>query len=154
MLLQPLKHALKGAKLKFRSDISYCSDDFNNHSMLLTHIEKELLPIANACRSYKFNIDFVSYHSASEAANTIASILQFGPIVGCSNASFNLILDKNFATVLPMDAIIGWLNRSRTYDPINANGQAIKERILEIKFDKSIHNVSETLNGLKNVNFN
>ena len=152
MLLQPLKHALKGAKFKFRSDISYCSDDFNNHSMLLTHIEKELLPLANSCRIYNFNICFFSYLSA--AANTLATILKFDPIDGCSNVSFNLILYSNFAIVLPMDAIIGWLNRSRTYDPINANGQAIKERILEIKFDKSIHNVSETLNGLKNVNFN
>ena len=156
MILQPIKRALKGAKLEFRGDISDRFCDFTDNSMLLTHIEKELLPIANACRSYKFNIDFFSYHSASEAANTIASILQFGPIAGCSNVSFNLILYKNFPTVLPVDAISNWLNRSRTYDAISANGQAIKERILEIKFDEyiPIHNVSETLNGLKKVNFN
>ena len=150
-------HALNGAKLEFRGAVSARFCDFTDNSMLLTHIEKELLPIANACRSYKFNIDFFSYHSASEAANAIASILQFGPIAGCSNVSFNLRIGNCFLVVLPVDAVSNWLNRSRTCGAISANGQAIKERILEIKFDAFdifILNITEMLNCLKKVNFN
>ena len=149
-------HALKGAKLEFRGDVSVRFCDFSDNSLLLTHIEKELLPIANACRTYtyKFKIAFdVDY---SVATNMIAKVLQFGPISGCFDVSLNLFPYKNFATVLPVDAISNWLNRSRTYGAISANRQAIEERILEIKFNESIpiHNVSETLNGLKKVNFN
>ena len=154
MILQPIKRALKGAKLEFRGDISDRFCDFTDNSMLLTHIEKELLPIANACRSYKFKIGFFSYLSASAAANTIASILQFGPIAGCSNVSFDLKLANYFATSLPVDAISNWLNHSRNFNAISANGQAIEDRILGIEINARILNISEMLSCLKKVNFN
>ena len=152
MLLQPLKHALKGAILEFRSDISYRLDNFTDNSMmLLSHFEKKLQPIADSCRSYKFKIGIDFDYSV--ATNMIAKVLQFGPISGCSDVSLNLFPHRNFMTVLLVDAISNWLNRIRTYGAISANGQAIKERILEIDYIPYIY-ISEMLNCIKKVNFN
>ena len=154
MILQPLKHALKGAKLELRGKISHRFCDFTDNSLLLTHIEKELLPIANACRTYtyKFKIAFdVDY---SVATNMLGKILRFGSIDGCSNVLFDLNHAIFSPTNLPVDTISNWLNRSRNFNAISANGQTIKERILEIKIDDRILNISEMINDLKKVNFN
>ena len=152
MLLQPIKHAISGAKFEFRGNVRSRFDrDVADNSILLAHLEKELLPICNACRSYLFEIHFKSdYSSDSSATNVIATILQFGPIDGCSEVLFNLYCTY-FDTELPVMSIMNWLNRVPNSDTINANGKVKKERILEI-FSPCIHNLLALVNGLKKVN--
>ena len=141
MLLKLIKQAINGAKFEFRSDVSNRLSGFTDNSMLLAHLEKELLPICNACRSYKFAI---SWPDNSAITNLIATILQFGPIDGCSEVLFNL---RCFSTEIPVMSIVNLLNRTIT------TGQAKKERILEIK-SISFSNLLALVNGLKKVNFN
>ena len=151
MLLQPIKHEINGAKFEFKAQI--CNNnyfrDFTDNSMLLAHLE-ELLPICNASRSYKFEIHFLSDYSS--ATNVIATILQFGPIDGCSKVLFYL-RSHFFPTELAVMSIVNWLNRSQNSDTVNAYWQVKKERILEIK-SYSIPNLLALVNGLKKVNLN
>ena len=151
MLLQPVKHAMNGAKFKFRVDVSSGLSGFTDNSMFLAHLKEELLPICNACRSYKFEIYFLSDHSS--ATNIIATILQFGPIDGCLKILFDLHSAQNFhnQTEMPVMSIVNWLNRGPNSDTINANGQLKKVRILEI-YSPSIPNLLALVNGLKKVN--
>ena len=153
MLLQPINHAINGAKFEFQGQI--CNNnsfhDFTDNSMLLAHLEKELLPICNACRSYKFEIFFWSDYSST--TNVIATILQFGPIDGCSEVLFDLYSNPHFQTEMPVMSIVNWLNHSRSSDTINNNGQVKKERILEIDSRAYITNLLALVNGLKKVNF-
>ena len=149
MLLKTSKGALNGAKLKFQGNVSGHLNDFTDHSMLLSHIEKELLPIASACHSYNFGIDLRSDNSAE--ANIFAAILQFEPVAVCSNVLFELYLGRQ--TELSVEPILNWLNRSRNYSVINANGPTNNERSLEIQTDEYISNVSEVQNGFKTVKF-
>ena len=72
MILQPLKTALKGAE--------FCFDYPDYDSMLLTrltHFGKEILPICDNCRSYRFKI---YVYRDSSADKLISTILQFGQI--------------------------------------------------------------------------
>ena len=154
MLLQPIKHAINGAKFEFIGQI-YNNDSFHyftDNSMLLAHLEDELLPISNACRSYEFDIYFLSDYSHS-TSNIIATILQFGQIDGCSNILFHLISAQDFHQIeIPVMSIANWLNRSS--DTINNNGQVKKERILVIDSRAAyITNLLALVNGLKKVNF-
>ena len=144
MLLQPIKQAINGAKFEFRGDVRGRFD----RDVLFAHLEKELLPICNACRRYKFAI---SWPDNSAITNTITTILQFGPIVGCSEVLFNL-RSQYLPTEIPVISIVNWLNRGPDSDTINA-GQAKKERILEVNA-RSISNLLALVNGLKKVNFN
>ena len=150
MLLQPIKHAINGAKFEFDS----CLDVFAaNNSMLLLHLEEELLPICTACRSYKFKIYFLSDYYLF-ATNVIATILQFGPIDGCSKVLFDLHSTRYLQTEMPVMSIVNWLNRGPNSDTINNNGQVKKERILEIDSRSTyITNLLALVNGLKKVNF-
>ena len=140
--MQPIKHAINGAEFEFRGDVSSTST--------LAHLEKELLPICNACRSYKFIIYFSLDYSS--ATNVIATILRFGTIDRCSKVLFNL-RSKYFPTELPVMSIVNWLNRGSNSDTINTNEQVKKERVLEI-YARSIPNLLALVNGLKKVNFN
>ena len=73
MILQPLKTALKGAE--------FCFDYPDYDSMLRTrliHFGKEILPICDNCRSYRFKI--YSYWRDSSADKLISTILQFAQI--------------------------------------------------------------------------
>ena len=121
--------------------------------MLLAHLEEELLPICNACRSYEFEIYFLSDYSS--ATNVIATILQFGPIDGCSKILFDLYSTQDFQTEMemPVMSIANWLNHSRCSDTINNNGQVKKERILEIDSRAYIPNIIALVIVLKKVNF-
>ena len=72
MFLQPLKTALKGAE--------FCFDYPDYDSMLLTrltHFGKEILPICDNCRSYRFKI---YVYRDSSADKLISTILQFAQI--------------------------------------------------------------------------
>ena len=156
MLLQPIKQAINEAKFEFRADVSSTSrlSDFTENSMLLAHLENELLTICNSCRSYKFAIRLPDNSSAT---NTITTILQFGPIDGCSKVLF--YLSSVFAvfspTELPVMSIVNWLNRGPNSDTINANGQVKKERVRVLEINaRSISNLLALVNGLKKVNFN
>ena len=157
MLLQPIKHAINGAKFEFKGEIfNYdCFHDFTDNSMLLAHLEEEMIPICNACRSYKFEINFLSDHSS--ATNVIATILQFGPIDGCSKILFDFRSQYLPTEIeIPVMSIVNWLNHSRSSDTINNNGQVKKERILEIDLRAAyttIPNILALVNGLKKVNF-
>ena len=158
-LLRPIKHAMKGAILVFRGTVSHplsvCSTD---HSMLLTHIKTEFLQICNSCRSYKFEISFLSFgHSA--ATNVMSKILQFGPIYACSKVQLLFLFFDQFDErgLLPVDSITNWLNRrSRNSTVFNANEKMEEERILEIEIKYCAHapNISEMINVLKKVDFN
>ena len=150
MLLKTSKNALNGAKLKFQGNVSGHLNDFTDHSMLLSHIEKELLPIASACHSYNFGIDLRSDNSAE--ANIFAAILQFEPVAVCSNVLFELYLGRQ--TELSVEPILNWLNRSRSRNnATNANGPTNNGRSLEIETDDYISNFSVLLNAFKTVNF-
>ena len=149
MILQPIKRAIAGAKFEFGGIIAMHLDDFSDHTMLLTHLQKELLPICDACRSYKFKIFF--YSDQHSATDVIATILQFGPIDVCQNVFFDLSILLS-EIPLPVDAIVNWLNRSGNFKAINVNEQIEKERILEIQIDYYIPNILAMLNGLKKVN--
>ena len=149
MLLQPIKQAINGAKFEFRGDVRGRFD----RDVLLAHLEKELLPICNACRRYKFAI---SWPDNSAVTNTITTILQFGPIDGCSEVLFNLCSKSSqyvyqyLPTEIPVISIVNWLNRGPDSDTINA-GQAKKERVLQINA-RSIYNLLALVNVLKKVN--
>ena len=153
MLLQLIKHAINGAEFEFKGRIynNNSLHDFTDNSMLLAHLEEELLPICNACRSYLFEIDFLSDHSS--ATNVIATILQFGPIDRCSKVLFNL-RSLDLPTELPVMSIVNWLNRNQNSDTVNAYWQVKKERILEIDSQAYIPNLLALVNGLKKVNLN
>ena len=150
-VLLPLKHCMDGANLEFYCDINaiYASD-FYDHSILLAHIENELLPICSACRSFKFVINF--YSDYSSATKIIAKILQFGPIDGCRNVSFDLYFDESEPVNLPIDLLAKWLNLNQSCKAINSNLLMKKERVLEICTNNGIPNISEMLNCLKTVN--
>ena len=153
MLLQPIKHAINGAKFEFMGQINNNNSfhDFTDNSMLLAHLEKELLPICNACRSYKF---VISWPDNSAITNVIATILQFGPIDGCSEVLFNLY-SRYLPTELPVVSIVNWLNRGPNSDMVNAYWQVKKERILEIDSNRAyIPNLLALVNGVKKVNLN
>ena len=55
---------------------------------------------------------------------------------------------------MPVGVVANWLNRSRSFNAINANGQMKDERILAIEIGTYIWNVSEMLDCLKKVKFN
>ena len=82
MILQPLKPALKGAKFDF-TDTGY-------NSMLHTHLEQELLPICDNCRSYRFEINLCGH--SSSAKELISKFLQFDQINCCSNVLFHVCI--------------------------------------------------------------
>ena len=115
MILQPLKTALKGAEFVF---------DYPDYdSMLLTrltHLGKEILPICDDCRSYRFKI--YSDWPDSSADKLISTILQFDQIVCCSNVFFEFYNFGDILIELPVDVVANWLNRSRTSNAINSNG--------------------------------
>ena len=143
-ILQPLKHALKGAKFEF-GDPEY-------YSMLPSHLEKDLLPICDACRSYKFCIEFWDHSLANKL---ISTVLQFSQIDCCSNVLFHFGIYNDFLLELSIDLVANWLNRSRNS---NAKGQMENERILSIELTGFgivfLGNISEMLKCLKKVNFN
>ena len=149
MLLQPLKQEINGAKLEFLGFISDPFDDSFDKSILFKHIEDELLPICNACRSYNFDIEFWSFYGPRK--EVIEKFLQYCPITTCSNVLLRFHIYDQWLTELPVDAIANWLHRSRNYDIINAKFDE-KEQILEIQIDGYISNVSAMLSCLKKVN--
>ena len=151
LLLRSITHTLNGAKMEFWGAISCRLVDFIDNLTLLTHLEKELLPICNNCRGYKFKIHFYSDHSS--LTKVIATILQFGQIADSSNVSFNFDLHDEWPTELPIDAIANLLSCTHNFDAINSNGRAKQERLLEIRINDYIHNVSKMLNSLKTVKY-
>ena len=154
ILLQPIKHAINDAKFEFIGQIYNNNSfrDFTDNSMLLTHLEEEMIPICNACRSYEFKIYFLSDYSS--ATNVIATILQFGPIDGCSKILFDFRSHLPTEIEIPVMSIVNWLNHSRSSDTINNNGQEKKKRILVIDSSAAyITNLLALVNGLKKVNF-
>ena len=138
MILQPLKTALKGAEFVF---------DYPDDSMILTrltHFGKELLPICDNCRSYRFKI---YVYRDSSADKLISAILQFGQIN--SNVFFEFYNFDDSHIELPVDVVANWLNRTS-----NAKMKMKVERILAIEISTYIWNVSEMLDCLKKVKFN
>ena len=154
MLLKPIKQAINGSKFEFRGDVRGRFDqDVADNSILLAHLEKELLQICNACRSYMFDIIWpINYTDTSAITNTITTILQFGPIDSCSEVLFNLY--QYLSTEVPVMSIVNWLNRGPNSDTINTNGQVMEERVLQIKSTHNdIPNLLALVNGLKKVTF-
>ena len=154
MVLKSFKQALNGSKLQFLCYISYSpysEFDFTDHSMLLKHIGKELLPICNAWRSYKFEISF--YWNYGTAKDVIAGILQFVEIDLCSDVQFSFCFDNGDGPAdeeLPIEVIGNWLNR--TLDE-SSGGQGHKGRFLEIECQRNnnFENVEEMIDHLKKV---
>ena len=145
MLLQPLRQELNGAKLEF---LGFIFDNSFDNSILFKHIEEELFPICNACRSYNFDIVLWNYYAPRK--EVIEKFLQFCPT--CSNVLLRFHIYDERPTELPVDATVNWLHRSRNYDTINAKFEKGKERILKIQIDGYISNVSAMLSCLKKVN--
>ena len=161
MLLQPIKHAINGAEFEFRGNVSSIIrsgrlSGFTDNSMLLAHLEEELLPICNACRSYMFDIGCLRVTDTSAVTNTITTILQFGPIYGCSKVLFYLrsIFAVFSPTEIPVMSIANWLNCGPNSDTINTNEQVKNERILKIVSRANISNLFALVNFLKKVNLN
>ena len=156
MLLQPIKHAINGAKFEFRDVRGGFDRDVAGNWIVLAQLEKELLPICNACRSYMFDIGCIRVTDTLAYGLTIATILQFGPIDGCSKVLFYLrsIFAVFSPTEVPVMSIANWLNRGPNSDTINTNEQVKNERILKIVSRANISNLLALVNFLKKVNLN
>ena len=155
MILKSFKQALNGSKLQFLCNINYptpyLKSDFTDHSQLLEHVGKELLPICNACQTYKFEISF--YWNYGTAKNVIAGILQFVEIDLCSDVQFSFCFDNGDGPAdeeLPIEVIGNWLNR--TLDE-SSSGQGHKGRFLDIEcqWNNKFENVEEMIDHLKKV---
>ena len=144
-ILQPLKSLLIGAEFEF----SYGKQlSESNYFKLLDHIEKELLPICNACCSYKFDIHF--NYNKDNVPTLVASILRFEPVIRCSNVQFDCKIPGgwNSGVQLPVAPILTWLLNS---DSI----QKRKERILKISAETQVQilNFGDMIDRLKKVIF-
>ena len=159
MVLKSFKQALNGSKLQFGLHLLFSifrvsESDFTDHSIFLEHIGKELLPICNACRSYKFEISF--YWNYGTAKDVIAGILQFVEIDLCSDVQFSFYFDNGVEPVneeLPIEVIGNWLNH--TLDE-SSGGQKHKGRFLDIEcqWDNKFENVEEMMGHLEKVKVN
>ena len=145
-ILRPLKTLLIGAEFEFSFEKQSSQ---SNYTKLLDHIEKELLPICNACCSYKFDIRFNS--DMNNLTTLIASILHLEPVIRCSNVQFDCKISPglrwNYGGVqLPVAPILSWL--------LNADSiQKRKERILKISAEARILNFEDMIDRLKKVIF-
>ena len=142
---QPHKKALNDTNLIHFDGITI--DDarlgfFTDHSQFLNCLRRDLLPIFDKSRDYKFKIHF--YSDRNSGANLIASMLQMDPIKRCSNLEI-LLYGLTQPTELPTDAISNWLNRES--DGINKYS---KERCLQISLG-NIQTAQHLIDHLKAV---
>lgn len=152
--LQPLKKALNGSNLiHFIGFIEKNNPyAFSNHSQLINHLQKELLPVCGSSRGYKFDISsyFHSDEKAREARERtliIASILEMDPIGRCSTIEIDLEgLNQPLQSQLPVGAITNWLHRRCA-----EIREKSEERFLRIYSDNYIQNGREMCDYLKQV---
>lgn len=120
---------------------------FANHSELLDHLQRDLLPICNESLVYKFEIRFDS--DSNSATNVLDKILQMTPIDRCSNVEIRLC-DRYFSgkqqpMQLPIESISKWVNQ--TYP---RNNKKSNERFLQI-YPTNVLNIREIYGHLKEV---
>ena len=146
--LQPLKKVLNDVILTHidvRIDQNYQSN-FCDHSQFLDHLGREVLPICDSSRGYKFDISFGSDKSAG--ANVASSILQMDAIQRSSNLEVNFYALSTQQLQLPIEEISNWLNR-KCDDKIN---ELSEERILRI-YSVNIQNARELCDHFIKVKF-
>ena len=137
-----LKDVLNGSNIHFIGSIEQTGcNHFTDHSHLLHHIQKELLPISEFSRGYKFDISFNS--DFNSGTNLIVSLLQMIQSSHCSALEIRLNGLSNRAMHLPIQAILNWLNRRP-----NAINEMKKERLLRI-FTFNVQNTRELCNRFK-----
>lgn len=144
--LQPLKMALADSNL-----IKVCAyvnrndpGAFSDHSHLLDHFCKELLPICDSARAYTFIICF--YSDKKAGMNVIGPLLQMPSIYCCSNAQIRFHgLDKRVWNSSKFQ--IGFIENLGTADGDGIN-ENVKERFLQI-YSKKIKNSRELCDQLK-----
>ena len=148
-LLSPHKKALIGSKLELEARFDqYDPADFSDHIMFLDHIGDVLLPICDDCRSYKFE---VYIYMDGNIENIVSTILQFPPIIRCSNVTFKLhVCEADRPSLLPIEVISSWLNRSIDGSNFNSIKQKQAERFLQIDANR-IWNTCEMIKELKKV---
>ena len=169
-LLRGHKAAIKNSSFSFKATIQSGTYGqraeqfrvpFPSHQKVLEYLSNELLPTFDACRLYKFDIDF--WKGANQrkdaAKQIIVSLLGLPAVERCSNVEF---IFKFTEDELPAEAISHWLN----FNHPNAGEGKGKERFLSIEiysnpidfFERpisfsSIRKIEEFVKHLKKVNF-
>ena len=145
--LQSLKPALNDSNLVrftgciFRSDFN--SIAFEDHFALLKHLRNEFLPICDSSRNYEFFIKF--YSDWDSQTNVIESLLQM-PQIRRSNVGIEL--SGVYASQLPVEAIVQWLNQESDQNDVIRKKQ--QEKCLTIKVP-GINNLSRMVRRLVEV---
>ena len=121
---------------------------FHNHSQLLDHLRKQLLPICDSSPCYWFHIDFQSDNDAS--VNVLGQILQLLSISRCRTVLLHYA-NETFIQ-LPVEDISNWLNRNSNNEiGCTRTGQSEKERLLCMNNRIRIQNAVEMCDHLKTV---
>ena len=142
-ILRSLKSLLIGTEFEFSFGVRLSE---STYFKLLDHIKKELLPICNACCSYKFDINF--NYNKDGVTTLIDSILHLEPVIRCSNVQFDCKMRAKWygGMQLPVAQILIWL--------LNPDSiQMKKERILKISPESRISNFGDMIDRLKKVIF-
>ena len=118
---------------------------FHNHTELLDHLHKQVLPICDTSSVYNFHVDFQSDNDA--AGNVISQILQMPSINRCQKVLFHYANEASIQ--LPVEVISNWLNCSEigSTEP----GQSKEERFLAMNDRIKIQNAVEMCDHLKMV---
>ena len=128
--LQSLKPALNDSNLvRFTGCIyeSYYNPiAFKDHFALLKHLRNEFLLICDSSRHYEFYIEF--YSDRDSQTNVIESLLQM-PQIRRSNVGIEL--SGVYASQLPVEAIVQWLNQEPDQNDVIRKKQ--QEKCLTIK---------------------
>ena len=152
--LRPLKKALNDSNLIQFEAICDQNDQtrthFGNHSQILNHLQKELLPICEFSRGYSFTIWFYSAPEMNAGTNVIASLIQMPSIDHdrCLNLEIELGGFTGQIMQLPVEEISNWLTRK--CDGIDENKKA-NGRFLQIYSSFNFQNVREMFENLKKV---
>ena len=121
---------------------------FHNHSQLLDHLRKQLLPICDSSPCYWFHMDFQSDNDAS--VNVLGQILQLPSINRCQKVYFHYF-NETFIQ-LPVEDISNWLNcNSNNEIGCTRTGQSEKKRLLGMNNRIRIQNAVEMCDHLKTV---
>ena len=121
---------------------------FRNHSQLLDHLHKQVLPVCDSSSVYNFTVDLQSDNDA--AGNVIGKILQMPSINRCREVAFQYA-NATFVR-LPVEVIANWLNRV-SGDQIGCTepGQSMTELFVAMKNRITIQNDVEMCDRLKMV---
>ena len=120
---------------------------FRNHSQLLDHLHKQVLPVCDSSSVYNFFLDVQSDNDRT--ADFIAQILQMHPITRCQE--FYLYYTNETSIQLPVEVISNWLHRNSDEIGCTKTGQSKEKRFLVIFNRIEILNAAEMCDRMKTV---